>query len=95
MAEQRDDEQIDIEPVLEHLKATRAFDFTGYKRATLGRRIQKRMEQVGVTDPAPVLLARAIAVLAVVWWLGAGWLSEGAGMTRGLWALLPEIGRGR
>jgi hypothetical protein len=51
--------------------------------------------RLGVTDPAPVLLARATAVLAVVWWLGAQWLSEGAGMTRGLWALLPEIGRGR
>lgn len=51
--------------------------------------------RLGVTDAAPVLLARAIAVFAVVWWLGAGWLSEGAGMTRGLWALLPEIGRGR
>ncbi|MDC0668946.1 hypothetical protein [Nannocystis radixulma] len=49
--------------------------------------------RLGVTDPAPVLLARTTAVLAVVWWLGAHWLSEGAGYTRGLWALLPEIGR--
>ncbi|PCC69992.1 hypothetical protein SAMN02745121_07232 [Nannocystis exedens] len=50
--------------------------------------------RLGVTDPAPVLLARATAVLAVVWWFGAAWLSEGAGYTRGLWALLPAIGRG-
>ncbi|MDC0721866.1 hypothetical protein [Nannocystis bainbridge] len=51
--------------------------------------------RLGVTDPAPVLLARATAVLAVVWWFGAGWLADGTTYTRGLWALLPEIGRGR
>ncbi|WAS93034.1 hypothetical protein [Nannocystis punicea] len=51
--------------------------------------------RLGVTDPAPVLLARATAVLAVVWWFGARWLSAGAEYTRGLWALLPEIGRGQ
>jgi two-component system CheB/CheR fusion protein len=39
-----------IELVLDHLKETRAFDFTGYKRGTLTRRIEKRMEQVGVTN---------------------------------------------
>lgn len=50
--------------------------------------------RLGVHDPAPLLLARAAAVLAVVWWFGARWLSEGAGYTRGLWALLPQIGRG-
>ena len=41
-----------IELVLEHLKQTRAFDFTGYKRGTLTRRIEKRMDQVGVASPA-------------------------------------------
>ncbi|MEY4229854.1 MAG: hypothetical protein RLZZ362_703 [Actinomycetota bacterium] len=39
-----------IEAVLDHLKRTRAFDFTGYRRATLTRRIDKRMQQVGVDD---------------------------------------------
>jgi two-component system CheB/CheR fusion protein len=39
-----------IELVLDHLKETRAFDFTGYKRATLTRRIKKRMHQVGVSS---------------------------------------------
>jgi two-component system, chemotaxis family, CheB/CheR fusion protein len=37
-----------LEALLEHLKQARAFDFTGYKRATLSRRIEKRMQQVGV-----------------------------------------------
>src|SRR3954471_4259488 len=39
-----------VELVLEHLKQTRAFDFTAYKRPTVARRIEKRMEQVGVRD---------------------------------------------
>ena len=39
-----------IELVLEHLKRVRAFDFTGYKRATLTRRIEKRMQQLGIED---------------------------------------------
>src|SRR4051812_7685615 len=39
-----------IEPLLEYLKAQRGFDFTGYKRSTLERRVAKRMEAVGVTD---------------------------------------------
>jgi two-component system, chemotaxis family, CheB/CheR fusion protein len=38
----------DIEEVLQHLKRTRAFDFTGYRRATLTRRIDKRMHDVGI-----------------------------------------------
>jgi len=32
--------------LLEHLKSTRGFDFTGYKRTSLERRIAKRMEAV-------------------------------------------------
>ena len=40
-----------IESLLEHLKLTRGFDFTGYKRSTLERRIAKRMEEVGIEDP--------------------------------------------
>src|SRR4051812_41580021 len=44
------DDERGVELVLDHLRDTRAFDFTGYKRATLSRRIQKRMEQVGIAS---------------------------------------------
>jgi len=40
----------DLEAFLEALKATRDFDFSGYKRATLARRIEKRMTEVGAAD---------------------------------------------
>jgi two-component system CheB/CheR fusion protein len=39
-----------LELVLNHLKSTHAFDFTGYKRATLARRVEKRMGEVGISD---------------------------------------------
>ncbi|MBA2347548.1 MAG: PAS domain S-box protein [Solirubrobacterales bacterium] len=39
-----------IDSLLEHLKISRGFDFTGYKRTTLERRIAKRMAQVGMED---------------------------------------------
>jgi two-component system CheB/CheR fusion protein len=39
-----------LEVLLEYLKRTRGFDFTGYKRATLERRIAKRMEAVQAGD---------------------------------------------
>src|SRR3954462_3146553 len=39
-----------LEILLEHLKQARGFDFTGYKRATLERRIRKRMDEVGVSS---------------------------------------------
>jgi two-component system, chemotaxis family, CheB/CheR fusion protein len=39
-----------LEPLLEYLKNARGFDFSGYKRATLGRRIRKRMSEVGIGD---------------------------------------------
>lgn len=39
----------DFEALLRHIKDQRAFDFTGYKRASLARRVQRRMEAVGVT----------------------------------------------
>jgi two-component system CheB/CheR fusion protein len=35
-----------LESLLEFLKRTRGFDFTGYKRASLERRIRRRMEAV-------------------------------------------------
>jgi two-component system CheB/CheR fusion protein len=37
-----------FEALLEHLKASRGFDFTGYKRSSLMRRVDRRMAQVGV-----------------------------------------------
>jgi len=39
-----------LDLLLDHLKLSRGFDFTGYKRATLERRIAKRMDAVGVAD---------------------------------------------
>jgi two-component system CheB/CheR fusion protein len=44
-----------FEALLEHLKASRGFDFTGYKRASLTRRVDRRMVQVGVTGYADYL----------------------------------------
>jgi two-component system CheB/CheR fusion protein len=38
----------DFEPLLDYLKRTRSFDFTAYKRPSLMRRIQKRMQAVGL-----------------------------------------------
>jgi two-component system CheB/CheR fusion protein len=38
----------DFEKLLEYLKASRGFDFGAYKRSTLQRRVQKRMQIVGV-----------------------------------------------
>jgi two-component system CheB/CheR fusion protein len=37
-----------FEALLEHIREQRAFDFTGYKRASLARRVQRRMESVGI-----------------------------------------------
>jgi two-component system CheB/CheR fusion protein len=39
-----------MEALLQYLKDSRGFDFTGYKRASLGRRIERRMQQVGLDD---------------------------------------------
>ena len=41
-------EQADFEALLEYLARTRDFDFTGYKRASLMRRVTKRMHEVGI-----------------------------------------------
>ena len=38
----------DFEPLLDHLKRTRGFDFTVYKRPSLMRRILKRMQMIGI-----------------------------------------------
>jgi two-component system CheB/CheR fusion protein len=42
----------DLERLLDYVKRTRDFDFTGYKRPTLVRRIGKRMAEVGCTTYA-------------------------------------------
>ena len=36
--------------LLDYLKATRGFDFSGYKLSSLIRRVQKRMQQIGVAS---------------------------------------------
>ncbi|HEY2637741.1 MAG TPA: protein-glutamate O-methyltransferase CheR, partial [Solirubrobacteraceae bacterium] len=41
----------DLDGLLDHIRRSRGFDFTGYKRTSLQRRISKRMDAVGVTDP--------------------------------------------
>ncbi|MBN6036860.1 CheR family methyltransferase [Amycolatopsis sp. 195334CR] len=38
----------EFEAVLLYLKESRGFDFTGYKRTSLARRVQRRMHQVGI-----------------------------------------------
>jgi two-component system CheB/CheR fusion protein len=42
----------DFEALLEYLKENRGFDFTGYKRPSLMRRISKRMEAAGIDSYA-------------------------------------------
>ncbi|GAA4668397.1 MULTISPECIES: CheR family methyltransferase [Amycolatopsis] len=39
-----------FEEILEYLKETRGFDFTGYKRSSLMRRVSRRMAQVGIEN---------------------------------------------
>jgi len=43
----RDGPDSNLETLLEYLKRIRGFDFTGYKRPSLMRRVQKRMQEVG------------------------------------------------
>jgi two-component system, chemotaxis family, CheB/CheR fusion protein len=45
----------ELEALLEYLKRTRGFDFSGYKRASLERRITKRMAAVGIGSMADYL----------------------------------------
>src|SRR5437660_9814132 len=42
----------DLEDLLEFLRSSRGFDFTGYKRASLGRRINMRMAAAGTSTYA-------------------------------------------
>jgi two-component system, chemotaxis family, CheB/CheR fusion protein len=39
-----------FESLLEYLRQTRGFDFTGYKRASLIRRVRKRMQSLSIED---------------------------------------------
>ena len=39
-----------LESLLQYLKQSRGFDFTGYKRPSLGRRMSKRMAEVPEVD---------------------------------------------
>jgi two-component system, chemotaxis family, CheB/CheR fusion protein len=52
MTEQRIPEETDsaLEDLLVFIRDARGFDFTGYKRSSLARRIRKRMHEVGATD---------------------------------------------
>jgi two-component system, chemotaxis family, CheB/CheR fusion protein len=43
-----DENDPDFEELLEHLKRSRGFDFSAYKRSSLGRRVQKRMQSAGI-----------------------------------------------
>jgi len=43
-------EQAGFERILEHLRQTRGFDFTAYKRTSLMRRVRKRMQSVDLTE---------------------------------------------
>jgi two-component system CheB/CheR fusion protein len=42
------DNDVGLQSLLEFLKRNRGFDFTGYKRSSLERRIRKRMEGLGI-----------------------------------------------
>jgi two-component system CheB/CheR fusion protein len=44
----KEDRDPDFEALLEYLKSNRGFDFTGYKRPSLVRRITRRMQMVSV-----------------------------------------------
>jgi two-component system, chemotaxis family, CheB/CheR fusion protein len=45
----------DLETLVEHLKRNRGFDFTGYKRASLERRVAKRMSELSMPSFAEYL----------------------------------------
>jgi two-component system, chemotaxis family, CheB/CheR fusion protein len=47
--------EVNLEALLDFVKRNRGFDFTGYKRSSLERRIRKRMEEVGCESYADYL----------------------------------------
>src|SRR4051794_20008088 len=48
MADAADAVDPSLEELLTYLRRTRGFDFTGYKRTSLERRLRRRMQPVGV-----------------------------------------------
>src|SRR6476469_8785802 len=46
------DDPEQLQELLDYLKRSRGFDFNGYKKTTLGRRIEKRMQAVKVETAA-------------------------------------------
>ena len=40
----------ELESLLQYIKSNRGFDFSGYKRASLSRRVRKRMQSIGVEN---------------------------------------------
>jgi two-component system CheB/CheR fusion protein len=48
-------EDPDFESLLTHVKESRGFDFTGYKRSSLIRRVDRRLTQVGISTYAEYL----------------------------------------
>jgi two-component system, chemotaxis family, CheB/CheR fusion protein len=54
-AESEDRRAEDLRVLLEYLKQSRGFDFSGYKRTSLERRIEKRMAEVETPDYAAYL----------------------------------------
>jgi two-component system, chemotaxis family, CheB/CheR fusion protein len=46
---------VDLDALLDFVKGNRGFDFTGYKRSSLERRIRRRMEEVGCATYADYL----------------------------------------
>jgi len=50
-----DDDPTGLDALLDHLHRSRGFDFGGYKRSSLSRRIRRRMQLVGIDDFAMYL----------------------------------------
>ena len=50
MAKQAQSDARDCEALIEYIQSSRGFDFSGYKRTSLRRRITKRMDEVKVPD---------------------------------------------
>lgn len=55
MSERMSEPDPAFEALLEHLKSNRGFDFTGYKRTSLVRRVDHRMSQLGIGGYAEFL----------------------------------------
>ncbi len=50
-----DRDDAEFEALLDYLRRIRGFDFTGYKRSSLMRRVSRRMQTIGVEGYAPYL----------------------------------------